>query len=205
MGMIERTEDGLKCLRVDDTPALNGEGDRPETANVLDEYDASTMVGLRTIVCGAAIEHVGSDGEVAMEIPKLQELLAAVAVTRCLIPIKLRGAELKAIRHIMKLTMSDLAKRLDDRTATETVSRWESEAQSMGGYAEKIVRLVVCEELCAKAPGVTYNAAMIANLRVVDPWRVDPEYVVPYIVIKMVRVKEFSGTLIDAWDAKIAA
>ena len=173
---------------------------------VLDTYDATTIVGLQTVVCGAAIEHTDEMGEVSIELPMLHELQASAAVSRCLMPIKLRGSEIKAIRHIMKLTLTDLAKKLDERTAAETVSRWESEAQPMGGYAEKVLRLVICEGLHKDAPGVDYNASMIADLRVLDPWRSEPNYEVPYIQLELIRIKDqASGTIIEAWDAKEAA
>src|SRR5437899_4511889 len=110
----------------------------------LKEYDATALVGMRTIVHDAAIERVDEQGERTIEIPKLRELLAAAAMKRCLTPIRLRGHEIKAVRHIMRLTLTELAKRLDERTAIETVSRWESEAHPMGGYVEKRLRLLVC-------------------------------------------------------------
>jgi DNA-binding transcriptional regulator YiaG len=167
----------------------------------LDEYDATTLVGLRTFVKNAAVEHRDVDGEISIELPKLRELLATAAVIRCLMPIRLRGSEIKAIRKILKMTLTDLAKKLDDRTASETVSRWESEAQPMGGYVEKLVRLLVCETLKEEAPGIGYNGSMIANLRVLDPWRADPEYIVPTIVLELVKIKQQSGPVIEAWAA----
>src|ERR1700722_7647788 len=104
------------------------EGDRGTRDETLPVYDATVFVGLKTIVYDAAIEHVDDDGEEVIELPKMPELLASAAGARCLMPIKLRGHEIKAMRRIMKLTLADLAKKLDERTATETVSRWESEA-----------------------------------------------------------------------------
>src|ERR1700676_625807 len=126
-------------------------------------YDATVFVGLRTVVYEAAIERIESDGEVAIELPNLPNLLASAAVARCLMPARLRGYEMRAMRRIMKLTLADLAKRLGEKTAPETVSRWEAETQVMGGYAEKVLRLLVCEELRHSAPGIEYNASMIAN------------------------------------------
>jgi len=167
----------------------------------LDEFDATPLVGLRTLVKDAAIERADENGEITIDLPKLRELLAAAAVTRCLMPIRLRGAEMKAMRKAMKMTLSDLAKKLDDRTAPETVSRWESEAQPMGGYVEKLLRLLVCESLKEEAPGIEYNASLIANLRVIDPWRADPNYVVPPVVLVLVKIKQQSGPVIEAWAA----
>ena len=41
---------------------------------VLDNYDATSHVGLRVIVCGAAIERVDESGEETIELPKPREL-----------------------------------------------------------------------------------------------------------------------------------
>jgi DNA-binding transcriptional regulator YiaG len=192
-GSLRCVEGGLSC----NEPCQEKTMDR-----VLNEYDVTQLVGLSATVCGAAILN---EAEGTVEVPKLQELMAAVAVARCLLPIKLRGHEIKAIRKIMKCTLSEFAKKLDDKTAPETVSRWESEAQPMGGYAEKILRLVACESLKHDAPGVEYNAALIAAMIVMDPWRVEAGFKVPPIVLSLVRIKELSGAIIDAWDLKDAA
>jgi DNA-binding transcriptional regulator YiaG len=168
-------------------------------------YDATVFVGLRTVVYDAAIERVEDDGETTIELPKLPELLASAAVSRCLLPVRLRGPEIKAMRRIMKLTLADLAKRLDEKTAPETVSRWETEAQPMGGYAEKLLRLLVCEEVRENAPGIEYNASMIANLKVRDPWRADPNYEIPPVELWLLPLKEISGTIIKAWNEKKVA
>jgi DNA-binding transcriptional regulator YiaG len=172
--------------------------------NVLEQYDASHIVGLRIHVHNAAIRRVDEDGEATIELPDLQKLLASAAVARCLMPVRLKGWEIKAMRKIMQLTLAEMAERLDERTAPETVSRWESEAQPMGGFAEKILRLVICEGLHEDAPGVDYNASMIAAMHPVDPWRANPEYEVPYLNLVRVRLKEQSGSIIETWDAKAA-
>ena len=98
-----------------------------------------------------------------------------------------------------------MAKDLDERTAAETVSRWETEAQPMGGYAEKMFRLFVCETLKEKAPGIAYNGKLIANLKVVDPWRSNPEFEGPVICLNLIELKEQSGEIIEAWNMKLAA
>jgi DNA-binding transcriptional regulator YiaG len=170
---------------------------------VLPEYDATTLVGLRTMVTNAAIQRL-EDGETTVELPKLDELFAATAIARCLLPVKLRGWEIKAIRHILGMTLAELAKRLDKKTAVDTLSRWESDAQTIGTYAERVLRLVVCERLKEKAPGMDYNAAMLAELEVEDPWKAD-DYQVPYIELGLIRIKEKSGSVIEAWDTTMVA
>lgn len=116
-------------------------------------------------------------------------------------PIRLRGAEMKAMRKAMKMTLAGLAKKLGDRTAPETVSRWESEVQPMGGYAEKILRLLICETLKEEAPGIEYAASKIAHLQVIDPWRAKADYVLPPIVLEFVKIRQQAGPVIEAWAA----
>jgi DNA-binding transcriptional regulator YiaG len=183
---------------------LDGSHRAAEVTKHLEDYDASALVGLHTIVCDAAIERVDTSGERTVEVPKLRELSASAAVSRCLMPIRLRGAEIKAMRKIMRLTLGDLAKRLDDRTAPETISRWESEAQPMGGYAEKILRLLVCEELKKEAPGIDYDGSKIAHLKVVDPWRADSNYKAPPVTLTYMPMR-VDHTVIEAWNEKKAA
>ncbi|TXH85509.1 MAG: DUF1870 family protein [Rhizobium sp.] len=184
---------------------LDGQHSEKGLLRVLDQYDATIHVGLKTLICHAAIERVDADGEETIEIPMQDRLRASAAMARCLLPIRLRGYEIKALRKIMGLTMSELAKKLDEKTAVETISRWESEAQPMGGYAEKILRLLVCEELKEKAPGIEYNGSMISQLNVKDPWRSDAEYAGPQVVLSLIKLKEQSGSIIETWNTKKAA
>jgi DNA-binding transcriptional regulator YiaG len=166
---------------------------------VLDAYDATTLVGLRTIVYNAAIERTESDGEISVEVPKLRELLAAAAMARCLTPIRLQGYEIRAIRKIMGLTLAELGELLGESTPAATVSRWESE-QRMGGFAEKCLRLAVCERLKDAAPGMSYDAAKLSPMKVSDPWLGNPDYVAPAVEITRVRVKKDHGAAFEAWD-----
>lgn len=184
---------------------LDGQHRREIIERVLETYDATTQVGLKTIVCNAAIERVDEDGEETIELPKQRQLRASAAVVRCLIPVKLRGWEIKAMRKIMGLTLADLAKRLDERTAPETVSRWEADAQPMGGFAEKVLRLHVCESLKADAPAIEYNAGMITELKISDPWKTNSDYSLPPIVLTLIKLKELSGSIIETWNDKLAA
>jgi DNA-binding transcriptional regulator YiaG len=168
-----------------------------EKANerTINEYDATALVGLRTIVSNAAIERTDETGEQSIELPKLRELIATAAILRCLMPVRLRGREMKAMRKAMQMTLAELARKLDTRTAPETVSRWEAEAQPMGAYAEKLLRLLVCETLKDSAPGIEYNASMIANMSVAE------DEIVPPIRLVYTKIKQQAGPIIDAWAA----
>ncbi|RYC29383.1 DUF1870 family protein [Lichenibacterium minor] len=143
---------------------------------------------------------MSNDEEDTVELPKLQELMAAAAIARCLMPERLRGHEIKAMRKILRMTLAELADGMDSKTAVETVSRWESDAQPMGGYAEKVLRLLVCERLHEKAPGIAYDGAMISALKQIDPWRADPNYDLPAIEIELMLLKQ-NGHVEEAWAA----
>lgn len=182
------------------------EGLGGKTTGTLPSYDATALIGIKTVVKDAVIATRDDEGEVTVEVPKLRELMAASAIARCLLPVRLRGGEIRAMRKIMHMTIADLAKKLDDKTAPETISRWESETQQIGGYVEKLIRLLVCETLKDEAPGVAYDAKKIAYLRVLDPWREIEAYQVPALEFSMVRLKSAGeGGIVDAWDYKEAA
>ena len=172
-------------------------------------HDVSDLIGLHVFVANAVRKIEEPDKEITYEVPDPKQLSCAAAVLRCLMPIKLRGSELRTIRRIAGWTAAELATRLDGGTvAAETISRWENEKQPMSGYAEKVFRLVVCEALHRNAPGVDYRASAIADLRVIDPWRSNPETVVPPIVLEWAKVRDDDKRLVDAWtrdDVAMAA
>ncbi len=189
------TEHRTKGRRGGDLDVLEPAG------RVLADYDASTLVGLRVVVHDAAIEHRDEDSEISIEVPKLRKLMAAASIARCLMPAKLRGGEIKAIRKIMDLTLAEMAARMDARTAPETVCRWEAEAQPMGAYAEKVFRLLACEALAGEAPGVEYHAAALADLAIVDQ-RDAAEPVVHLVYLPM---RQESGEITKTYNDKLAA
>jgi DNA-binding transcriptional regulator YiaG len=172
---------------------------------ILREFDASALVGLRTVVKDVAVLTIDANGEECVHIPNMRGLLAAAAIQRCITPIRLRGSEIRAMRKILKLTLAAMAEQMDAKTAPETLSRWESEAQPMGGFAEKVFRLLVCEALHEEAPAVDYDGSKIAKLRVMDPWAADPEFKLPELCFQQVTFKQQSGVLLEAYVEKRAA
>ena len=167
---------------------------------VLAEFDVTALVGLKVTVCDAAYEKIDEDGEATIEVPDLRPLLASAAVARCLMPVRLRGGELRAMRKIMRLTLTGLAERLGEKTAPETISRWETEAQPIGGFAEKVIRLLVCDELHKEATGVSYDSSLIARIRIADPWITNKAFKVPVITFHRVKMREQSGAVIDVYN-----
>lgn len=174
------------------------------TPRTLARHDVSDLIGLRVVVANVAREIIDAEGETLIELPDMRALEAAAALARLLLPIRLRGGELRAIRHIADLTAAELAARMGDKTSPETISRWEHEKQPMGGYAEKVFRLVLGEALRPRAPGIGFEDGMIARMTVLDPWRVDPGFVVPPITLERVRMREgHSHELIETWGAEM--
>lgn len=167
----------------------NVKGPTGTVKKVLEMHDVSDLVGFRVCVTNAAEVIIDQHGNEYIEVPETNELLAAAAMVRCLMAVKLRGPELRAIRHIMGWKASELAKRLDARASPETVSRWESGRLPMGAYAEKVFRLNVCEELKSRAPGIEYKAGDIARLTIVDPWMTETNYEVPPVILDRVRMR----------------
>lgn len=186
-----------------DDPSI-GEGQ--PCGRVLDPYDATALVGVHTIVHNGAIESIERGGSrVRIDIPNLDELRAGAAVLRCLLPIKLRGREIRAIRTIAKLAPSDLLRGWAEKTEPNTLLQWESENQSMDEVIEKTLRQRVCATVGRKAPHVHYDASTIEGFKIVDPWKGDPSYQVPPVILNWVPAKEGTGSVSGAWNDEWAA
>ena len=178
-------------------------GDRAE---VLESFDASDLIGLNVIVLNTARLTRDEEGEEFVEVPQIEELAKAAAVARCLVPVRLKGSEIKAIRRILDMTGRELAERLEAKP--ETLSRWENEAQLMGGFVEKVFRLVVCEYLKGKgeAPAIKYAAKKIADMHVIDPMRMAEEWEPPPLALELITVMieehDDPPEIVDLWKSK---
>jgi len=177
-----------------------------ETYKYIESYDVTSIVGLRAIVVNAAMEVTEGD-DIFIEVPDIQALSKAVVMARCLIPISLTSKELKNIRKIIGWSASELAEKMAEKTSTATVSRWENDRQNMGGYAEKVFRLIVCEHLKDECPGVNYESKDIAQLRIISIDRAkqsNAEIEIPYIKFDRVKVKKDNKVSVDAWENELA-
>jgi DNA-binding transcriptional regulator YiaG len=168
-----------------------------ERRRVLKEYDATALVGLKTIVHNAAVEYRDGD-EISIQIPKLDRLLAAAAISRCLMPAKLQGGEIKTMRRILDLTIAKMAARMGPRTAVETVCRWETGAQPMGAYAEKVYRLLVCETL-APDTSIEYRASMLADLVIAEQDEPQP------VELRFNTERQPSGAIVETYSGELVA
>jgi DNA-binding transcriptional regulator YiaG len=170
-------------------------------ATNLERYDATALIGLSVVLINGAKQIVEADGEgkteTYVEIPDMEELSAAAAMVRCLMPPKLRGAEIRAIRKILGMTARELSEAMGGNTAVETISRWENEADYAGGYAEKLLRIAVCENLKSRAPGIDYDPEKLIRMQMVGNGKMDPKSIPP-IHLRRMLVRQENRTN-DSW------
>jgi len=135
-------------------------------------------------------------GDEQTEIPDLRALVQAVAMARALIPIRLTGRELRFMRRALDMNQQAFAEAMELKP--ETVSRWEKDAQGIGGMSEKLVRHNVCALLHKQVPALDYDPGDIARMR----FKAMPEGVeLPPIPVTRVLVKHDHHRE-DAWDAE---
>ena len=120
------------------------------------KYDATEKIGVPVTLFDAVEE--SSDGDVRF--PRLEMLIATVAVTRVLIPIELTETELRFLRHALGLTVAEFAEAINLREKSE-VSHWENGRMRPGGLTEKDIRQLVLDELGSRAPGIPFPPDVI--------------------------------------------
>lgn len=147
-----------------------------------------------------AAERLVENGEpVGVRVPDLEGLAASVAISRCLCPLQLAGAEVRFVRQVLGMTQRKLADALEI-DAAETISRWENGAKGAGGYTEKLLRAVAVMVLSPRVPGVVVPPDAIALLRIQprapDQW--------PRIEATRVRVRHDGAQSLE-WELPLAA
>jgi hypothetical protein len=175
------------------------------STKIIERYDASDLIGLKVVVHGAVKELVDENGERTIEVPDLPMLAASAVVARCLMPLRLKGRELKVMRRIAGWTAAELVYNMGENTPPETISRWENCKQTIGGYAEKVLRLTLCSHLKDQARGVAYSDGMIPNLRIVGPMQDREEYEVPAIEFVRARMRSDDSIVETYMEEKRAA
>lgn len=160
------------------------------------------LLGIPVFVVNAAIQYTDSDGESYVGIPDEEQLIAAMAVARCLLPKKLTGNEIRFLRKALGLSQKEFAERMEIDPAT--ASRWEGNGQALGGFAEKVLRYLVCNTLSEKAPGVDYDPKRIADLKILiarDATQAEQEE--PLVFERVVQ--KIGSTRTKVWDVPKAA
>ncbi len=125
------------------------------------KHDATIELGIPLTLIDTVIEH--DDGSV--EFPALDMLLATAAVARVLDPIKLVGAELRFLRHVLGYTGTAFAEAIGLSEKT-VVSRWENDKTRIGNYTEKVIRQLILNLLGDRAPGIDIGKNAIPSMRI---------------------------------------
>lgn len=117
-------------------------------------------------VCGAVLRVACRKCHKVIEtvIPSLGELVAAAALARVQVPIKLDNKEIRFLRRTLGWQSKTLAKQLG--VTPERVSRWESadKPEPIAPNNEKLFRLFVAQNLKDKAPGVFIDERQILTM-----------------------------------------
>jgi transcriptional regulator with XRE-family HTH domain len=172
-------------------------------ARDIDRYDATALVGLNVVLINGAKEvvEIEDDKEVPyVQVPNLEELSAAAALLRCMMPQKLRGPEIRALRKIAGMTARELSEAMGGKPALETISRWENGAEFAGGYAESVLRLAICEHVKDRAPGIDYSADKLNRVKMIGNGKLDSKSVAP-VVMRRMLVRHDHRTN-DSWTAE---
>ncbi|WP_421935889.1 helix-turn-helix domain-containing protein [Phenylobacterium sp.] len=137
----------------------------------------------------------GCGDELTM-IPEMQNLVRTVALVRVLLPLRLGNGDIKLMRRALDMTQKEFAEAME--VTPETISRWESGAQGVGGYSEKLVRHNVGALLADGLPAIDYDPATIARMHVRD---LKPGETMPRIDMEYALVKH-DGERSRAWDGQ---
>lgn len=130
----------------------------------LTTYETDKL-GIKLILNNSVIEETCKDtGEKLITIPNYKGLLAAAALTRIKIALRLDGSEIKFIRKAMNKRAKQLAIMMEVKV--ETVSRWENDKQLIGPSNEKLLRLLAYYDLVDIAPAIDVNSDEIINMRI---------------------------------------
>lgn len=105
------------------------------------------------VLINAAEEHSDAAGNVlGVSVPDLEGLAAAVAVARAFLPVELTGAEVRFMRKVIGMSAKDCAEAL--KLDPASLSRWENNKQTLGGWAESQVRLATVAILAQRMPSI---------------------------------------------------
>ncbi len=143
-------------------------------------------MGIPVIVKDAAIVETDAAGDETVTIPDMDALVAAIAVSRCLEPGKLAGAEIRFMRKALGMTQAEFAETLEIDPAT--VSRWENDGQVLGGFAEKCLRHLVCDTFYAEFPYFDYNPKLLSYMKITLPDQAERNE--PMVFVRVRRVSD---------------
>ena len=171
---------------------------RPVTRTVLGEYEDDLIgIGVPVRLVDSVIEERCDECGVVVgrEIPDFDGLVAAVAVSRALHPLKLRGEELRFLRKALEVSAKELAEIIG--VTQETMSRWENNRDPITPAMEKLIRFMVVVYLGDKAPAIDFDPKDVADMRIVSVCR---DCAKPQMCFERVKVRVKPHRTEPHWD-----
>lgn len=169
--------------------------------HVLDRYEEKLMgLPYPVVLLNAAeeITHPKTGAVLGVAVPDAEELAAAVALALCFMPARLSGAEVRFIRRVMGMTGQELAAAVEMDPAT--LSRWEHDKQTVGGWADKAIRMAAVLRLQDRAPASSLRPEDIVNLRLAPR----PTDSLPTIEVHRVGSDDAGReSEVKGWDAEV--
>ena len=123
------------------------------------------MGGIKLVLSKSVIEEKCNDcGEVTYTIPNTKGLIAAAAIFRATMPIKLNGVEIRFLRKALDHSSKSLAEILG--VTVETMSRWENNKAPISDVCEKLLRASACLGLQERAPLISFYYKKIFDMKI---------------------------------------
>ena len=126
----------------------------------------------------AEIDEIHRRNKIGVAIPNMEGLVAAVAVTRALLPVALDGAEARFMRRAIGMSAKDFAGATNIDPAT--LSRWENNKATVGGWADKQIRMAVVIKLADRVPHLRLDPKAVVDLIILPR----PDAVWPIITLR---------------------
>lgn len=173
----------------------------------IDRYE-ETGLGLPyaiTLIDGAEVEIDDETGaEVGISVPDQEQLAAAVALARVLVPVQLAPEEIKFVRFVLGMTATAFADELCVDKAT--YSRYENGKQTCSEWVDKQVRRIAVIKLSPLVPCLTLDPTSVVGLRITPlpggSWDGVPADMWPRIEMHRVPTcaQDMSDLHAEAWD-----
>jgi transcriptional regulator with XRE-family HTH domain len=169
------------------------------TDELLPSYDDNAIGLPVTLVNGVRAHRCAECGFEGVEILDPRGLEAAAAVARILMPIALRGPEIRFLRKACGLTGVGFAEML--RIDHATLSRWENAAPRdgyPGQVSDRTIREVTWSLLYKRTPAIQVPPAHFLLMQSV---RLPDDQPPPRLALERVRLKDAATrTKSDEWD-----
>jgi transcriptional regulator with XRE-family HTH domain len=136
--------------------------DHDVVSTVMAQYETREL-GIPLLIYKSVHEKICKNcGTVSHFIPFPDRLIAAAAIARAKVPLKLNGNEIRFVRKALNRSAKDLANDLG--VSAETFSRWENDKAPISPATEKMLRIRAGLELSEMAPAIDFRAEEIISM-----------------------------------------